>query len=89
MSMQTKMLRPDSKGRITLGSIAKGISGFSMHQEANGTVILEPFIEISAKEMWLFENKTALQKVQNGLAQAKNEKLIDRGNFSQYADENV
>lgn len=54
--MTAKMLRPDSKGRITLGSIAKGISGYAVHQDPNGTVVLKPFVEIPVKEKWLFEN---------------------------------
>ncbi|CZO60809.1 hypothetical protein SCO11_01870 [Legionella pneumophila serogroup 1] len=87
--MTVKMLRPDSKGRISLGSIAKGISGFSMHQEPDGKVILEPFVEIPAKEKWLFENTAALQKVQTGLVQAKNGLLIDKGSFSQFADDKI
>ncbi len=87
--MTTKMLRPDSKGRITLGSIASGISGYVMHQKPNGTVILEPFIEIPVKEKWLFENTSALQKVKTGLTQAKNKELLDKGSFSQFADDEI
>lgn len=87
--MTTKMLRPDTKGRITLGSIAKGISGYSVHQEPNGTVILKPFVEIPIKEKWLFENTSALQKVRTGLTQAKNKELIDKGSFSQFSDDEI
>ena len=87
--MTAKMLRPDAKGRITLGSIARGISGYSMHQEPNGTVILKPFVEIPVKEKWLFENTSALQKVRTGLAQAKNEELVDKGRFSHFSDDEI
>jgi hypothetical protein len=87
--MTAKMLRPDAKGRITLGSIARGISGYSMSQESNGVLILKPFIEIPVKEKWLFENATALQKVKTGLTQAKNKELIDKGCFSQFSDDEV
>ena len=47
--MTARMLRPDSKGRITLGTLAQGISGYAMHKKANGTLILEPFVEIPMK----------------------------------------
>jgi hypothetical protein len=87
--MSAKMLRPDSKGRITLGSITKGISGYAMHQESNGTVILKPFVEIPIKEKWLFENTSALHKVRTGLTQAKNKELIDKGSFSQFSDDEI
>lgn len=83
------MLRPDSKGRITLGSITKGISGYAMHKKPNGTLILEPFVEIPVKEKWLFENSSALQKVQTGLAQAKNKDLVDKGSFADFSDDEI
>ena len=87
--MAIKMLRPDSKGRITLGEWTKGISGFSVHQERNGNIILEPFVEIPVQEKWLYDNKNALKKVKTGLEQARNSKLIDKGSFSQFADDEV
>jgi hypothetical protein len=87
--MIAKMLRPDSKGRITLGSVAYGVSGYAMYQETNGTIILKPHVEIPAQEQWLFKNKSALHKVQVGLAQAKNNDLVDRGSFSQFSDDEV
>jgi hypothetical protein len=88
--MSMKMLRPDSKGRIVLGTaLTKGISGFSVHQENNGTITLKPFVEIPADEKWLYDNKSALSKVKIGLEQAKTEKLIDKGNFSQFANDEI
>jgi hypothetical protein len=87
--MAIKMLRPDSKGRITLGEWTKGISGFSVHQERNGNIILEPFVEIPVHEKWLYDNKNAFKKVKTGLEQARNSKLIDKGSFSQFADDEI
>lgn len=87
--MAIKMLRPDSKGRITLGEWTKGISGFSVHQERNGNIILEPFVEIPVQEKWLYDNNNALKKVKTGLEQARNSKLIDKGSFSQFADDEI
>jgi hypothetical protein len=87
--MTARMLRPDSKGRITLGTLAQGISGYAMHKKANGTLILEPFVEIPMKEKWLFENAAALQKVQTGLNQAKNKELLDKGSFAHFTDDEI
>ena len=87
--MHAKMLRPDSKGRISLGALTKGISGFAMHQEKNGSIILEPFVEMPAKEKWLFENKVALNKVRKGLEQAKVGELIDKGSFSHFSNDEI
>ncbi len=83
------MLRPDAKGRISLGTLAKGISGFSIHQEKNGNIVLEPFVEIQANEKWLFDNKYALNKVKTGLEQAKKGALVDKGSFSQFANDDI
>ncbi len=87
--MVLKMVRPDSKGRVTLGAIAKGISSFSIRQERNGTIVLQPFVEIPAREKWLFGNTSASQKVQTGLDQAKNRELVDKGSFSKFADNEI
>lgn len=87
--MLMKMLRPDSKGRINLGVLTKGISGFSVHQEKNGKIILEPFVEIPANEEWLFNNISALKKVKEGIKQAKNGLLIDKGSFSQFSEDEI
>ncbi|OGV27606.1 MAG: hypothetical protein A3F18_07450 [Legionellales bacterium RIFCSPHIGHO2_12_FULL_37_14] len=87
--MALRMVRPDAKGRVTLGSLTKGISGFSVRQEPNGTVILKPFVEMPINEKWLFKNMVALERVRKGLEQAKNKKLIDRGSFAQFSDDEI
>ena len=77
-------VRPDAKGRVALGSFAKGVSSFRIHQEKDGRLILEPFKEIPAREAWLYESKVALDKVRKGLAQAKDGKVSKRGDFSKF-----
>ena len=48
----------------------------------NDRIILEPMVEIPAREVWLYENKVALEKVKKGLSQKG---TIKRGSFSKYA----
>lgn len=84
MLMLVKMLRPDSKGRITLGSLAKGVSGFSVTETKDHKIILEPYSEIPLSEKWLFDNHAALKKVSDGLKEADAGDLIDRGSFSKF-----
>ena len=60
---ETIILRPDSKGRITLGEIANNVSSYRVTVESNGKVILEPYAEIPLAEKWIFENKELLAKV--------------------------
>jgi hypothetical protein len=87
--VSVKMLRPDAKGRISLGHLATGVSSYAVHQKKNGTILLEPFVEIPAKEKWLFDNKTALKQVKAGLEQAKSGELVKRGSFAKYTDNEI
>ena len=45
---QYKTVRPDAKGRITLGRIAEGVSSYIITQDKNNRIILEPQVEIPA-----------------------------------------
>jgi hypothetical protein len=77
-------LRPDSKGRITLGRLADGVSSYRAKKQADGKIILEPFVEIPADERWLWENKEALESVKKGIEDAKVGRLVSRGSFKKY-----
>jgi len=82
-------IRPDAKGRITLGKLAKGFSSFHATQDPEGRIILEPFAEIPAREKWLFENKSALTAVREGLDQSAQGKIRRRGSFARYANDKI
>ena len=77
-------LRPDSKGRITLGKLADGVSSYRARKQADGKIVLEPFIEIPADERWLWENKEALKNVMKGIEDAKAGRLVSLGSFKKY-----
>lgn len=80
-------VRPDGKGRITLGTLAKGISSYQVSEQADGSLLLEPFKEIPAREAWLFENPAALASVKKGLADAAAGRVHVRGDFSGFAED--
>lgn len=82
--MLHKMVRPDSKGRITLGRLASGVSSFSVTKDKYNRLILEPYTEIPAREKWLFDNKKALEKVKRGLNDAKAKRVSSKGSFAKY-----
>ena len=82
-----KTVRPDSKGRITLGKLAREYSGYTMKESADGTILLEPLVELPAREAWLFKNKEALASVEKGLKQSAERKTKSLGSFAQYAEE--
>jgi len=63
--MKETVLRPDAKGRINLGDIAKNVSSYKVTVEEIGKVILEPYAEIPLSEKWIFEDKELLEKIIN------------------------
>ncbi len=87
--MIIRKVRPDAKGRITLGSLATGVSCFTVTETKNHKIILEPYAEIPAREKWLFDNKTALKQVKKGLKDAAAGKVSKRGSFAKYVDDEI
>jgi len=61
--MSDVILRPDSKGRISLGAISNNVSSYRVSVEDNGRVVLAPYTEIPLSEKWIFEDKELLEKV--------------------------
>lgn len=84
-----KTVYPDAKGRITLGALAKGISSYEVKQGKNGQLILEPRVEIPAREAWLFKNKAALKMVLEGIEDARAGRVRSLGSFAKYADDDI
>ena len=78
-----KTLRPDAKGRVTLGSLAKGATGFAVSIDKHQRIVLEPLIEIPAHEKWLFDNKAALSQVKKGVDDAAKGNIVKK-DFSIY-----
>ncbi len=89
MMNRTKMVRPDSKGRITLGHLADGVSSYAVIPDKEGRLILEPHKDVPARELWLYENKIALSQVKQGLKELAEGKLVDMGDFSKYAGDDM
>ncbi len=83
------MVKPDAKGRITLGHLADGVSRFAIIQDKNNRLILEPYSDVPSREVWLFRNEQALNKVKQGLNDASTGKLIKRGSFKKHLDEDI
>lgn len=84
---ELRTVRPDAKGRITLGHLADGVSSFIITQDKYNRIILEPRVEIPAKEKWLFDNKDALNKVKRGLEDSAAGRVKNRGSFAKYIED--
>ena len=76
-------LSVDSRKRISPTKLlpAATISSVRAYVEED-KIILEPMVEIPAREAWLYQNESALRKVQTGLSQKG---TIKRGSFAKYA----
>lgn len=87
MAVPEKYLKPDNKGRIQLGKLAKDIVRFRVVAESDGSIRLYPEVAVPVCEVWLYNNKEALNAVKTGINQVKEGKVKTRGSFSQYIDE--
>jgi len=84
-SLAIRTIRPDSKGRICVGTlIASGVSGFRAHVDAKHRIILEPFAEIPAKELWIHKSPSALASVKKGLEQSAKKQTKSLGSFAKH-----
>ena len=57
----------DSRNRLTIGELAQGFNRVKLYKSELGEILLKPVVEIPASELWLFNNKKALEDVQKGL----------------------
>jgi len=68
--MKTVNLAVDSRKRISLSKLLPDLPVSSVRAHLEGDkIILEPMVEIPAREAWLYQNKKALNKVKTGLAE--------------------
>jgi hypothetical protein len=65
----------DDRNRLTLGEIFKGYKRIRLYKNERGEVLLQPVVEVPASELWLFQNKEALESVQRGLKEASGGKI--------------
>ena len=65
----------DERNRLTLGEIFKGYKRIRLYKNERGEVLLQPVVEVPASELWLFQNKEALESVQRGLKEASEGKI--------------
>ncbi|MGH9427327.1 MAG: hypothetical protein ACRD2L_13615 [Terriglobia bacterium] len=84
---RSKELRPDAKGRILLGRLAKGVSSFRVETDRLGRIILEPQVTVPKREQWLYTNPKARKSLLRGLAESEAGRTKSRGDFSRYVVE--
>ena len=65
-----KTVRPDKKGRITLGPLLQGASSVRVSIDEESRIVLEAYAEVPLREAWLYENAEALESVRQGLRES-------------------
>jgi hypothetical protein len=82
----TRSVRPDSKGRVALGRLAKDVSSFDVEVRPDG-LLLKPKVEVPAYEAWLFKNAAALASVRQGLKESAQRKLVKGPSYAKHAED--
>ncbi len=83
--MKTINLSIDSRKRISLSKLLPDLPVSSVRAYVDGEkIVLEPMVEVPAREAWLYQNEQALNKVKAGLSEQGN---VKRGSFAKYAED--
>lgn len=89
----TNKIQMDDKYRICLGSFLskeerEQSSSFRISRQEDGKIVLDPLVEIPAREHWIYKNPEALASLMRGIEDAKNRRIIDADiDFSQFLDD--
>ena len=83
--MKTVNLSVDSRKRISLSKLLPDLPVSSVRAYLDdGKIILEPMVEIPAREAWLYQNEKAIESVRTGLSEKG---TIKRNSFAEYAED--
>lgn len=88
MATKIKKVKPDSKGRVSLGILSKNISSFSIEVSENGKIVLTPFVEIPKEDLIQYTKKPVdndtdylLSNTENKKRLLKSIKQVEKGDF--------
>lgn len=93
MRKHQNKIQMDDKYRVCLGSFLSKeekdqLSSFRISRQEDGKIVLDPLIEIPAREHWIHKNPEALASLIRGIEDAKNGRIVDMNiDFSQFLDE--
>jgi hypothetical protein len=84
----TEIQKTDAKRRLSLGqAVEEAGAAYNIYRNRLGQIVLDPVKAVPAYEMWLFENKPALDSVKRGLDDAAAGRVKNLGSFATHADE--
>lgn len=93
MRKHKSKVQMDNKFRICLGNFLSKeernqLSSFQVSRQDDGTFVLDPLIEIPARDHWIYKNPEALASLMRGIEDAKAGRIVYVDiDFSQFLDE--
>ncbi|MEI8124539.1 MAG: hypothetical protein WCG42_02150 [Parachlamydiaceae bacterium] len=93
MRKQPNKIQMDDKYRICLGSFLskeerEQLSSFRVSRQEDGKIVLDPFMEIPARDHWIYKNPKASASLKRGIEDAENGRIVDVDiDFSQFLDD--
>lgn len=93
MKKQSNKIQMDDRYRICLGNFLskaerEHLSSFRVSRQEDGKIVLDPLVEIPAREHWIYKNPEALASLMRGIEDAKNGRIVDADiDFSQFLDD--
>ncbi len=92
MRKHTSKVQMDDKFRICLGSFLskeerEQLSSFRVRRQEDGKIVLDPFVEIPARDHWIYKNPEAMASLMRGIEDAKAGRIVELDiDFSQFLD---
>ncbi len=82
----------DNKYRVCLGNFLlkeerDQLSSFRVSRQKDGKIVLDPQVEIPAREHWIYKKPDALASLMRGMDDAKENRIVDLDiDFSEFID---
>lgn len=93
MRKHKRNVQMDNKYRICLGNFLSEeerdmLSSFRVSRQKDGSIILDPQVEIPAREHWIYKKPEALASLMRGLEDVKEGRIVDLDtDFTEFLDE--
>lgn len=89
MRKKTSTVSMDTKQRVCLTRVLskeerENFNSFRIYRDG-GKIVLEPVVEVPAKDHWIYKNPEALASLLQGIKDVEEGRVNDLGSFAQYA----
>lgn len=93
MRKQPNKVQMDTKYRICLSAFLSRdernyLNSFRVYRQKDGKIVLDPLVEVPARDHWIYKNPESLASLTKGLEDAKKGRVRELDvDFSQFLDE--